>query len=818
MMTQLPKLSILALAVSAASSHALEALDDGYMSGVSGQSGLTIDYTPEQLRIGALDYTQDGVTARMADFEMTSTDASHMTIDVANDGTLNLRSELGAHEFSVGSFGMIGSTGNSGEFFSMRGRTLAYDPSDNTGLFQLNIGEDADGAYVLDGSQLGVFFDRLHFSDDGLEWILDDLVMSAVVNYGRLIVNNDGLEFNFGDANNRGLTLKYEAQAIGMSLDPSNPLGYDDDLGNTFGALSIDLDAYGSIKLNGGGATGQGVTFIPSLTLINDDDSRPAFKYTDDGFIMLARNFTGTYSSESGFTIDFEEDGAQNPYLAIRFQDFDLSFSLEDFVLGGTQAEYDAGLLKSMGSFKGQALFRDGFVEKMVDGTAQQVYQQNYMKFYPGGAVGTQGITADVSWNIVSGDLRPVDENNDGTVDYNMPALESTYIAMQDDGNWVYFNGLNSWGEGTVTLDMTRQTSTVGLYDNPYNTVTGEFDSDLGYTGNYDGLRIGFENLRGKYSFAGVTVGNSEQEARDSALMGGTELLLALEVFPAYEFTLNGNLTIGAGGQIGSQGLTLNGDLRVTNGNAGLTIDEYGKGVWLTDVTYDMHMRDASIDVTEDGLTFNKGLTWSTIKVGAIRFGSSTDGENLGTFTLERLEDGTTISVASGGAGQVCIGGTLNAGGNGCAGEGVYIDRGDQGLTIKVKAIFAEDDGSDIRYAGKGNRFSWTQPNGTTIALENFSTSDGPGSEVNGRQSNDYGLNVDIAVDVAPTIIRDQDGNLVQDDALGFAVFGRVHFKQLNIDGLSLAATPTSAPQTLIQGIVVQNADIQANLTATPIR
>ncbi|MEK9713076.1 MAG: hypothetical protein VW258_10970, partial [Thalassolituus sp.] len=116
---------------------------------------------------------------------------------------------------------------------------------------------------------------------------------------------------------------------------------------------------------------------------------------------------------------------------------------------------------------------------------------------------------------------------------------------------------------------------------------------------------------------------------------------------------------------------------------------------------------------------------------------------------------------------------------------------------------------------------------------------------------NDYGLNVDLALDVARTAVRapyedtngdgipdltsdidnddrpdlvDSNGNPILESQvagegpIGFAVLGRVHFKQLNIDGLKLAATPDSTPQTLISQIVIQNGDIQANLTATPIR
>jgi hypothetical protein len=865
-------LSALTLAIQAASISALEALDDESMAAVSGQSGVTIELDPGQLDIGEISYSQDGVAANMRDININSSigSASVTTMDIDSDGTLNLLTEFGAREFTVGAVGMTGSTGITNDFFSLRGATQAYsdagttgDFTDDTGVLRLNMGDDGNGNLAFDGSQVGLFFDGLHFGDDGMEWIIDDLAMSAIINYGRLIVNDGNIEFDFGTFENRGLRLTYEATAIGLSNDPNLAVGdYGDPesssylLGDTFGALSIDLEAYGSFTIEGGGADiGEGITFIPALTLINDDDDRPAFKYTDDGYVILARNFRGDFSTESGLTLDFEEDDANNPYLALRYEDLTFSFSLDDLILGDENGA-------ALGSFRGQVLFQNG----LVDG----IERKNYLNFFPGGGIASadgstqQGVTAQIGWNIVSAD--PVADPSGG--DFTTPgsfagktaAESNTYFAMNDDGNWVYFNGFNGWGEGEVTLDLTSGPDMASLpsdyYANPYNSATGRFDANVGYdrenkVGTYDGLRIDFKDLRGEYSFAGVTVGTSEDEAMESPYMGGTELLLAMEVFPSYSFTLNGNLTIAPGGQInsdgmgGTQGLTLNGDLRITDGDAAITVDEFGRGVWLTGVTYDLHMRGASIDVTEDGLTFNKGLTWSTIQVGqynsdtgeiegGIIFGSREDGDNLGAFTLERLEDGTTISVASGGAGQVCIGGS-GVGQAACEADGGrFEDRGDQGLTVKVKAKFAEapsdvNDPNYYRYQGKGNRFSWTQENGTTLTLDNFSTQDGP------EGGNDYGLNIDLALDVARTAVRDDDGNLVklvngeyvpfsgadsiaENGPLGFAVFGRVHFQQLNIDGLKIAATPDSTPQTLISQIVVQNADIQANLTATPIR
>ncbi len=873
-------LSALTLAIQAVSVSALEALDDESMASVSGQAGVTIELNPGDISIGDVSYTQDGVSANLRDINIKGAAGtpSITTIDIDSEGSLNLINQLGARDFSVGGVGMTGSTGITNDFFSLRGATQGYsdggtegDFSDDTGVFRLNMGDDGNGNLAFDGSQVGVFFDGLHFGDDGMEWIIDDLAMSAIINYGRLIVNDGNIEFDFGTFENRGLRLTYEASAIGLSNDPNLAVGdYGDPdsasylLGNTFGALSIDLEAYGTFTIEGGGDIGEGITFIPALTLINDDDDRPAFKYTDDGYVILARNFRGDFSTESGLTLDFEEDDANNPYLALRYEDLTFSFSLDDLILGDENGS-------ALGSFRGQVLFQNG----MVDG----IERKNYLHFFPGGGIASadgstqQGVTAKIGWNIVSAApetvIVPAEEEGEDDLEYAIPgqfagktrAESNTYFAMNDNGNWVYFNGFNGWGEGEVTLDLTSGPDMASLpsdyYANPYNSATGQFDANVGYdrenkVGTYDGLRIDFKDLRGEYSFAGVTVGNTEEEAMDSPYMGGTELLLAMEVFPSYSFTLNGNLTIAPGGQInsdgvgGTQGLTLNGDLRITEGDAAITVDEVGRGVWLTGVTYDLHMRGASIDVTEDGLTFNKGLTWSTIQVGqynsgtgeiegGIIFGSREDGDNLGAFTLERLEDGTTISVASGGAGQVCIGGSLNDTGTGCAGGvGDFEDRGDQGLTIKVKAKFAEaptdvNDPNYYRYLGKGNRFSWTQTNGTTLTLDNFSTQDGP------MGGNDYGLNIDLALDVSRTKVRNEDGQevklvngeytpLVGDETyqeygpLGFAVFGRVHFQQLNIDGLKIAATPDSTPQTLISQIVVQNADIQANLTATPIR
>jgi len=552
-----------------------------------------------------------------------------------------------------------------------------------------------------------------------LDLIIDDFSVITKVLDGRLEFVDDKLILQLGDSTNRGMNFVYSVGAVGLDATHSSvsTIGYTTPLTQTFGSLDLNFDAYGSIAIKSGGASGEGITFIPALTLINDDPDQFGFRYRDDGNLILAKSFSGTFSTTSGFTIDLEQASASDPYMAIRFSDFDFAFNLEDAVLGGTDPNSN-----TIGSFGGEFHFRNIGAK------------QNYLHLRPGGRTSdSTGITADISWNLVS-------DPYDNSAGYAKPGALNTFVSMIDDGNHIIFNGFNSFGSGRVGLDMTSMNDSVVGNSGTKSIYASDYD------GHFDGLRLSFENVSGGYYFSGVTVGRSRAEALDSALMGGTELLLSAEIFPAFDFNLNGHVTFRPGNiHSSSQGITLNADLFLTDSNAALAVDEDQRGIWLTDTDYDIHMRNASIDITEDGLTFNKGLAWSTIRIGDIKFGDKVGGASLGSFTLERLENGTTIAVASGGAGQVCIGGSGSDAASCNADGGRFEDRGEEGLNIKVKGVFVEDDGSP-QYAGKGNRFSWKQDTGTTIAMENFSTNDGDGTT-----NNNYGLNVDLAVDVAET-------------------------------------------------------------------
>ena len=768
---------------------AMQLLEDDDMAVVTGQAGITIETDSLGWSAGNIEYQDDGQNIQLQGVSIApvggqSTYRTVMTADVASDGQLQLDIQAGERQFQISEIIMDGSNRSFGRLIG----SYSYDAD-----FRLK--GLPEGGLDLSGSEVDLRMSRLYWRDNGLDWIMDGIRSYIGVDRGVLTYDNNGLFLDFGDANDRGLRLIFELAGVG--LDPTHSGGGSVDFGTplsqSFGNLYLNLQAYGSVRLAGGGATGQGITFVPQLTLINDDDNVPAFRYTDDGNLLLARNFSGTYSTVSGFTIDLRND-IRGPFVDVQFADFDFAFNLEDAVLGGTDP-----LANTIGSFGGEFHFRNDVANN----------RYNYFQLLPGGddpaaGFGNKGITIDTAWNIVS-DPYDISEG------FAKPGALNTYVAVNDDGNYVVFNGFNSHGSGRVTLDMTsRLDPTVGRPG-----TRSVFASD--YDGHFDGLRIGFKDVRGSYSFSGVTVGRSQSEALDSALMGGTELLLSLEVFPAYDFTLNGHVTVRPGNvHSGGQGITLNSDLFITDANAALTVDENGRGVWLTNTRYDMHMRDSSVDITDDGLTFFKGLSWSTIDIGDIKFGDKVNGQSLGSFRLDRLEDGTTISVASGGAGQVCIGGSGSTAAACSASGGRFEDRGEQGLTVKLNGKFVEAGSADPRYAGKSNSFTWTQTNGTKIALENFSTRDGSAS------TNNYGLNVDLSIDVAETVVLDENRNPVQvngQDPLGFAVLGRVHFKQLNIDNLTLTGSGVNAvPQTLLSGVVIQNANITTNLTATPIR
>ena len=115
------------------------------------------------------------------------------------------------------------------------------------------------------------------------------------------------------------------------------------------------------------------------------------------------------------------------------------------------------------------------------------------------------------------------------------------------------------------------------------------------------------------------------------------------------------------------------------------------------------------------------------------------------------------------------------------------------------------------------NRVGGASGSGSQWVVDNFHSADGNPAD---PSANTYGFNADINLDVAPTRVRVRTGanagSVVTPDPLGFAVNGRIHFKELNVDRVQ-HVHPSGGAATALYGIKLQNADIRANFTATPI-
>ena len=106
---------------------------------------------------------------------------------------------------------------------------------------------------------------------------------------------------------------------------------------------------------------------------------------------------------------------------------------------------------------------------------------------------------------------------------------------------------------------------------------------------------------------------------------------------------------------------------------------------------------------------------------------------------------------------------------------------------------------------------------GTAILLNDIHTSDGGDFDGVGQDDNTCGIRTDLAVDVYPTrVIRTVDGVKRVEHPLGFAVQAQSSFKELSINNIVMIH-PVGGAQTAVYGAVLQNVDIRANLTATPI-
>lgn len=579
--------------------------------------------------------------------------------------------------------------------------------------------------------------------------------------------------------------------------------------GVSLGELAGDLALSANAQIFAGGRYGdEGLTFHSQVSILSDTDNYVRFTDYDsvgEGNDLFMGDFSGAVNL-TNLTLDVESD-----HLAIGFDQMDGSFKAGTILIGDSS--------KPIGSIELEFLLSD-----YIDAGNSANNRYNRFQLYPGIRQPDFAAMPDQIKSYAESfysDQTPTSEGLSLATQWNLTNAELSYI---DDGRLVVFSGIQSFGSANTTIDVRDKKIAIGISD-----------------------------LKGSYSIDGLRVGN-----KTAPLQGGAELLLSLEVYQAMDFDIDGFTEITAGGASGG-GIRIDGDYFFSNSNIGLSIDENGEGIWATGVNYDIHLRDITFDVEGDGLKINRGEQWSTMDITNLRWGNKETGTSLGRVKLERFEKNSLLAIMPGGAGQVCVGGSLNAAGDGCSGVGRFEDRGEQGMTVSLKAAFANAGTTTDGTAIARNRLTWENnrtenspgeyinDTGTQIIFDNYSTNDGTGT----TDSNDYGLQANLNIDVFETKVlkkstgtdangvagnlgdeliydssaRDSYVYIASPDAaqkrlrpLGFAVQGNVSFKELNIDAVQLKHPNVATPQTVFYGVVMQNLDLTTNLTATPIQ
>ncbi|MTJ00462.1 MAG: hypothetical protein FH752_17800 [Marinobacter adhaerens] len=770
----------------------MKSLDDTALANISGQSGLTMELDLA-LTADRLSYYDDDKGIHLEGFRVGSAidsagQAFHLVrIDIEDDASLNLDYLVEDRRVEFGDIRLAGAPGVStgGVFFD---HTLEGYLNIRQGGSVGGAGYTFDSAYTMTGGRLG-------YRTNGNEVFLDDITMNVEALGVTLDVVGDTLAL---DAPR--IVGNWEVGAIRYSNNPLNH-GVSVDSGSgqllpSYGSLSGSYDLSSSTGITGGGRSGEGLR-IDNETVIHS----ATFLYMDDGKALALRDITGSYRIND-LRLDVTTDWRNRPALALTLGSLDGQFNIGAIEVGGSG--------KSIGEVNVSFLLED------------QVFNgRNYSNavYLQGGGhpdAGPQGLRLATEWSLRLADF-----------------------SYTEDGNRVIFSGLQSWGQGDVTVNVTRN-----------EMING--------TQFFDGLRIGFEDVRAGYRINGLRVGSE-----DAPLQGGTELLLALGFYPAYEFELDGHMTLGPGGASG-EGITINSDVRIHDGKAAIIAVPYDqgngevpqKGLWITELDYDSHVRGMTVDVTQEGLAIVKSEAWSTMDIGNLRIGDKESGRSFGRFVVQKYETGSSMTIVPGGAGDVCAGGVGDSPSSCVSSGGVWEARGEEGLTVRLKQVFAKAAGEDRKNAltwetnretnGVGEAVNGT---GTRLVLNDIHTSDGGDFDGDGVEDNSFGLRTDLSVDVYQTrVVKKTDGpdalgvvgnrgdEKIMDGAsasgyryvanptlqeaenrpLGFAVKARSQFKELSINNIDLVH-PVGGAQTAVYGVKMQNFDIKANLTATPI-
>ncbi len=836
----------------ATATHAeLVGLDDELMESVSGQTGLTIEMH-QQLEVSEVLYSDkddvSGGILELKDIVIGHPDdvenqqaVSVRQIDADGTDGLVIRSTYQPTRLKIGSISVGAHRGTVSNHYADRKSfgTVIYDWTGSS-VTKIKGKSGGETGLIINGST-NITDADLRWSTNGNTLLLDHLTFQTSVTDMAIDVMDNGSQAYLNIA---VPAMDYDFKLGGLCFSEAKNC----DSNQSFGSLAGNMAFQNSFfKIYGGGREGAGIT-IDAYLEINQGEGN-AFSYTDEALLTMA-DMSGSVNIE-GLTFDIDTaDTEIGDHISLQL----------DSMVGNFRAEtLEIGAGKAIGHFEVLYDFHDGEHNG-------QLYQ-NKVKLAPGVAWAGQsfadldaygfselqdfyakvgnygdGLSLYTEWNLTA-DAIYTDRDNLNVPGANLPGM-------------IVISHFQSYGSGYASLDIRNG-----------NSINSNHNASESY------LALGFRNIKGSYSMEGLKVGDA-----NAPLQGGTELLLPLGIYPSYDFTLNGGVEIRGGGANGS-GLTFDGDLLITDGTFALSTNilNYGQpdqrtvGIWADNVTYEYHFRNYTLDVgddnsspfTGDAIRLRQGELWSDMDIGNFRWGDKETGKSLGRVRLQRYQTDSQLVIRAGGAGVDANGTALGAsciGGSGgseaaCeASGGHWIDRGTDGVTIGLKQNWLdENQAQDKRNAltWENNRTLDAQGNpadgtGTSLTLHNMRTSDGYN-----LSDNEFGMQLELAVDVAPTkVVKKTDGvdengvvgdrgdekimtgantyvykktgDLTSDEKanrpLGFAVRAQLQFKELDIEAVQLKHPNVTAPQTVVHGLKMQNFNMTSNLTATPIQ
>ncbi|TVP53180.1 MAG: hypothetical protein EA349_14430 [Halomonadaceae bacterium] len=708
-------LSLTALPLNAlASISGMQSLNDEEMSSVSGQAGLVIE-SETRATIDRLSYITngngihfDGIELGAASQEGGVTSQRH-DISLRDSGSMNILFEVDGRRLTVDDIRLSDRPDLSmGGFYLDQNRirgNLTISPGGATS----DSGFGYDLFYSSTGGRFGYRTNDNHLILDGLGLNFFSLGMS-------LDMEGDVAVFRAPQVGGQ-----FAVGAIRYGQSPDNFRGALNEL-PSMGGLTLDFGFSSRFDFQAGGRFGNEGLQINSSTLLN----RGAFIYSTNGYNLALRDLSGE-SHLRDLRMDVARDGSGRLGLAL--------------TLGEAEGELNIGRIElgnsgSVGGLNLQWLYAD-----------QLVNDRNYSNqvFIQGGGnphSGPQGLRLGAEWSLADGQ-----------------------IGYTTNGNTLYITGIQSWGEGDVTLDVTR-------------------DGTLEGTEFYDGLRIGFEGMAGGYRSEGLRVGSENAERQ-----AGMELL---GLHQAFEYdALDGQITLGPIGEGGGEGLLINADIIIRDALSGALLNEDDTGVWAAGRQHDIVLRDMTLQVTDNGLALVLDEGRQLLDIGDLRIGHRDSSHSFGRVSLQTYETGSEMTISG-------------------------LGDGSEGLRIFRKRILAEEVDDDRR-----NRFVWetgrqsengvpVNGSGLQLVLENIHTSDGADLTGQGGISNTFGLQTDTRINV-------RNSTRTAGEPLGLGFENRTRFRELNVGSMDLVH-PTGGAATALHGISLQNMDIRSDLVVTPIR